>query len=89
MQEQREISKAVLLRAKRKFIEDMEWFVGNHNDTYNDKKKGEVPGYYAGMIELTNVFLKELGHTWIINLSLAVKKCNGLLTSMQISLLIK
>lgn len=35
-------------RAKRKFIEDMEWFVGNHNDTYNDKKKGIVPGYYAG-----------------------------------------
>ena len=35
-------------RAKRQFIEDMEWFVGNHNDTYNDKKKGKVPGYYAG-----------------------------------------
>lgn len=35
-------------RAKRQFIEDMEWFVGNHNDTYNDKKKGIVPGYYAG-----------------------------------------
>lgn len=26
-------------RAKRQFIEDMEWFVGNHNDTYYDKKK--------------------------------------------------
>ena len=35
-------------RANRKFIEDMEWFVGNHNDTYNDKKKGIVTGYYAG-----------------------------------------
>lgn len=35
-------------RAKRQFIEDMEWFVENHNDTYNDKKKGIVPGYYAG-----------------------------------------
>ena len=35
-------------RANRQFIEDMEWFVGNHNDTYNDKKKGEVPGFYAG-----------------------------------------
>ena len=35
-------------RAKRQFIEDMEWFVGNHNDTYYDKKKGKVPGYYAG-----------------------------------------
>ena len=35
-------------RANRQFIEDMEWFVGNHNDTYNDKKKGIIPGYYAG-----------------------------------------
>lgn len=35
-------------RANRKFIEDMEWFVGNHNDTYYDKKKGIVPGHYAG-----------------------------------------
>ena len=35
-------------RAKRQFIEDMEWFVGNHNDTYYDKKKGKVPGHYAG-----------------------------------------
>lgn len=35
-------------RAKSKFIEDMEWFVGNHNDTYNDKNKGVVPGRYAG-----------------------------------------
>lgn len=35
-------------RAKKQFIEDMEWFVGNHNDTYNDKKKGEIKGYYAG-----------------------------------------
>lgn len=35
-------------RANRRFIEDMEWFVGNHNDTYNDKKKGIVTGYYAG-----------------------------------------
>jgi len=35
-------------RANRQFIEDMEWFVENHNDTYNDKKKGKVPGHYAG-----------------------------------------
>lgn len=35
-------------RAKRQFIEDMEWFVGNHNDTYYDKKKGKVPGHYVG-----------------------------------------
>ena len=35
-------------RANMQFIEDMEWFVGNHNDTYYDKKKGKGPGYYAG-----------------------------------------
>ena len=35
-------------RAKKQFIEDMEWFVGNHCDTYNDKKKGVIMGYYAG-----------------------------------------
>lgn len=34
-------------RAKRQFIEDMEWFVENHNRTYNDKKKGVISGYYA------------------------------------------
>lgn len=33
--------------ARRKFIEDMEWFVGNHNKTYHDKNKGVVPGYYS------------------------------------------
>ena len=35
-------------RVNRQFIEDMEWFVGNHNDTYYNKKKGKVPGHYAG-----------------------------------------
>ena len=35
-------------RARRKFLEDMEWFVGNHHETYKDKKKGVVKGYYAG-----------------------------------------
>ena len=34
-------------RAKKQFVEDMEWFVGNHNDTYNDKRNGMRPGYYA------------------------------------------
>ena len=36
------------LRARRQFLEDMEWFVGNHHETYKDKKKGVVKGYYAG-----------------------------------------
>ncbi len=35
-------------RAKRQFVEDMEWFLGNHNKTYYDKKKGVIPGHYAG-----------------------------------------
>lgn len=35
-------------RAKKQFVEDMEWFVENHHKTYNDKKKGVVKGYYAG-----------------------------------------
>ncbi|UKI24498.1 MAG: hypothetical protein L6U61_09175 [Bacteroidales bacterium] len=30
-------------RARKQFCEDMEWFVGNHQETYKDKK-----GYYAG-----------------------------------------
>ena len=33
-------------KAKKQFQEDMEWFIGNHNETYNDKKKGSVHGYY-------------------------------------------
>lgn len=35
-------------RARRQFLEDMEWFVENHHETYKDKKKGVVKGYYAG-----------------------------------------
>lgn len=45
-------------RARRKFIEDMEWFVGNHNDTYNDRKKGVIKGYYAGH-DRTNIRVQE------------------------------
>ena len=26
-------------RANRQYIDDMEWFLENHNKTYNDKKK--------------------------------------------------
>lgn len=33
--------------ANKQFIEDMEWFVDNHNDTYYDKKKGRGQGHYA------------------------------------------
>ena len=41
-------------RARRQFVEDMEWFVGNHQETYNDKKKGVTKGHYAGH-DCTNV----------------------------------
>lgn len=34
-------------RARKQFIEDMVWFVENHHETYKDKKKGTVKGYYA------------------------------------------
>lgn len=33
-------------KAKKQFCDDMEWFIGNHNKTYNDKKKGVVTGFY-------------------------------------------
>ena len=36
----------------------MEWFVGNHNDNYNDKKKGTIQGYYAGH-DKTNMRVRE------------------------------
>lgn len=35
-------------RARKQFYEDIEWFVRNHHETYKDKKKGVVKGYYAG-----------------------------------------
>lgn len=47
-------------RAKRQFIEDVEWFVGNHNKTYNDKKKGVITGYYAGHDRSNNRVLERL-----------------------------
>lgn len=47
-------------RANRQFIEDMEWFVENHNKTYNDKKKGVVSGYYADHDKSNNRVLERL-----------------------------
>lgn len=46
--------------ANKKFIEDMEWFVGNHNKTYHDKKKGDVPGYYANSDKSNRSVLERL-----------------------------
>ena len=53
-------------RAKRQFVEDMEWFVGNHNDTYNDKRNGMRPGYYAGH-DRTNERVLERIRTYMEN----------------------
>lgn len=38
----------------------MEWFVGNHNKTYHDKKKGDVPGYYANSDKSNRSVLERL-----------------------------
>ena len=35
-------------KAKKQFIVDMEWFVDNHNEWYEDQKKGKQRGFYAG-----------------------------------------
>ena len=35
-------------KAKKRFIVDMEWFVDNHNEWYEDQKKGKQRGIYAG-----------------------------------------
>ena len=35
-------------KAKARFLEDIEWFVGNHQAVYHDKKKGNVVGVYNG-----------------------------------------
>lgn len=32
--------------SKKRFIEDITWFVDNHNEWYHDKKKGNVQGFY-------------------------------------------
>ena len=36
------------VKAKKRFIVDMEWFVENHNEWYEDQKKGKQKGIYAG-----------------------------------------
>ena len=32
--------------ARKQFQVDIEWFIGNHNEVYQDKKKGNLPGWY-------------------------------------------
>ena len=45
-------------KARKQFIEDAEWFIGNHNELYNDKKKGKQKGRYYGHGR-SNVEVKE------------------------------
>lgn len=45
-------------KAKKQFIEDAEWFTENHNEWYNDKKKGKQKGRYYGHGR-SNVEVKE------------------------------
>lgn len=33
-------------KARELFIDDIRWFVGNHAETYLDKRGGEMPGFY-------------------------------------------
>ncbi len=35
-------------KAKKQFVDDMEWFIGNHCEIYNDKKNGQIKGRYYG-----------------------------------------
>lgn len=70
-------------RARRQFLEDMEWFVGNHHETYKDKKKGVVKGYYAGH-DCTNGRVIERLKVYMENkLKPRNEKCDGLQKSMQ------
>ena len=32
--------------AKKQFLTDIKWFIGNHHEVYHDKKKGNLPGVY-------------------------------------------
>lgn len=33
-------------KVQKQFLEDLNWFQDNYNQTYNDKKKGAIKGYY-------------------------------------------
>ena len=54
------------VKAKNQFIEDMNWFIDNYKETYYDKKKGPVKGYYFGY-ETSNVSVIEKLKTYIKN----------------------
>lgn len=35
-------------KARKQYLKDIEWFIENHNESYNDKKRGVIKGYYSG-----------------------------------------
>ena len=35
-------------KARKRFVIDVEWFVDNHNEWYEDQKKGKQKGFYSG-----------------------------------------
>ena len=35
-------------KAQKQLVDDMEWFIGNHYEIYNDKKNGQIKGRYYG-----------------------------------------
>lgn len=53
-------------RAHKQYLADVEWFIGNHENFYNDKKKGRIKGYYSGH-PTENVRLLERFHTYLQN----------------------
>lgn len=47
-------------KALKQFVEDMKWFVENHNETYHDKKKGTKKGFYYGENRINDHVIKRL-----------------------------
>lgn len=35
-------------KARKQYLTDVEWFIENHNEFYNDKKRGSIKGSYSG-----------------------------------------
>lgn len=48
--------------ARRQYLIDVEWFVGNHSDVYKDEKKGRVEGYYRDKDKSNSRVLGRLEH---------------------------
>lgn len=52
-------------KARKQYLTDVKWFIENHNQYYNDKKKGSIKGYYyeyptenARLLERFRVYLQ-------------------------------